>query len=217
MRILHASDIHGRWDFLVQHIKAFEQADIIMFTGDMMPEDRREPSREKNRKFQCQWFADNLLVKKVMAALGDKPVICVAGNHDFTNLATLIRRNTLNVFELSHYKPTVINGVSFSGFPNIPYINGGFSHETSRQELNHIVEILIKNQPEVLVTHAPPFGILDNNYGIEALGSLIRVAPEQIKFKHHFFGHIHECGGQKVVVNGITFYNGSCSIAVHEI
>lgn len=195
----------------------FEIADIIMFTGDMMPEDRREPSRDKNRKYQCQWFADNIHVKKVMAALGNKPVICVAGNHDYTNMATLVRRNTLNVFEMVPYKPSVINGISFGGFPNIPYINGGFSHETNRQEMEHIVGLMLKNQPEVLVTHAPPFGILDNNFGIESLGSIIRVAPEQLKFKHHFFGHVHEHGSEKVVVNGITFYNGACSMAIHEI
>ena len=61
---------------------------------------------------------------------------------------------------------------------------------------------------DILITHAPPFGILDFdgnvNYGSKELFSRIFV----IKPHLHIFGHIHSGHGIKSL-SGITFSNGS--------
>lgn len=61
---------------------------------------------------------------------------------------------------------------------------------------------------DVLITHTPPFGILDFddniNYGSEELLSHISVVAPRL----HLFGHIHAQYGIKVH-NGIIFSNGA--------
>lgn len=218
IKILHTSDIHGRWDFLVENIDLFEQADIILFTGDMFPEDRKfRFDKKKQELFQVQWFAHSNDVRTITKAIGAKPIIAIDGNHDHASLPKLLKRDTQNVFQPDSYKPVVVNGVSFSGFPNIPYINGCFNHESTDAELQILVSRILRNQPDVLVTHAPPLGIADNGFGIECLGNLVSLTPEQVKFKHHFFGHVHECAGQNQKIGETMFYNGACSVSLHEI
>ena len=58
--------------------------------------------------------------------------------------------------------------------------------ELRRRYLNMPTEV------DVLITHGPPKGILDNGNGSVAL----REAIEMRKIRKHIFGHIHECGGQ---------------------
>ena len=45
---------------------------------------------------------------------------------------------------------------------------------------------------DLLVTHGPPFGILDNNsYSKPAGSEYLRNKVFQMKPKYHVFGHIH--------------------------
>jgi Icc-related predicted phosphoesterase len=68
---------------------------------------------------------------------------------------------------------------------------------------------LIPADTDILITHAPPFGILDGTrrnprrFGSSALrGQYPRIAP-----KLHVFGHIHEGHGQ--FVNGTRYVNAA--------
>lgn len=70
---------------------------------------------------------------------------------------------------------------------------------------------------DVLLTHGPPYGILDkinagNNVGSEAL----RKRVFEIKPKFHLFGHIHESRGQHKQ-EGIHFINMAKHIVKLEI
>jgi Icc-related predicted phosphoesterase len=61
---------------------------------------------------------------------------------------------------------------------------------------------------DVLVTHSPPRGILDDGKGSIAL----REAIKRRKIRRHLFGHIHECGGRSHIETqsegaGREFYN----------
>lgn len=63
---------------------------------------------------------------------------------------------------------------------------------------------------DVLVTHGPPFGILDRNQqghpcGSRALLEAVSTKPPRV----HVFGHIHEGGGQVRLRDGVTFVNAS--------
>lgn len=67
----------------------------------------------------------------------------------------------------------------------------------------------IPNDTDILVTHGPPFGILDYpptnvNVGCE----ILRFHVEQIKPKIHVMGHIHHSRGLKEV-DGTLFINAS--------
>ena len=59
----------------------------------------------------------------------------------------------------------------------------------------------IPGDVDILITHSPPFGILDENNKRESCGSiyLTQMLDKRIKPKLHFFGHIHEQHGKELV------------------
>ena len=61
---------------------------------------------------------------------------------------------------------------------------------------------------DVLITHCPPYGILDVVDGEHQGSSSLMERVMQIKPKYHIFGHIHE-GYGKYEENGTTFLNVS--------
>ena len=68
---------------------------------------------------------------------------------------------------------------------------------------------MIPKATDILITHGPPFGILDEtvsgmNVGCEDLLETIR----QTKVKLHVFGHIHEAYGVEES-GGVKFVNAS--------
>ncbi len=66
----------------------------------------------------------------------------------------------------------------------------------------------IPEDTDILITHTPPFGILDFDdnihYGSEELLSRITTVQPRL----HLFGHIHSQHGT-IVLNGTTFSNGA--------
>ena len=64
---------------------------------------------------------------------------------------------------------------------------------------------LPENHPKtnILLTHAPPKGILDNGIGCH----LLRKWVDLHKPNHHFFGHVHETFGEKMKKEGQVFWN----------
>ena len=60
---------------------------------------------------------------------------------------------------------------------------------------------------DILVTHYPPYGILDDGFGSpEILNFVLKAQP-----KYHLFGHIHRTGGMKEV-GRVNFINISIFI-----
>jgi predicted phosphohydrolase len=64
-------------------------------------------------------------------------------------------------------------------------------------------------QVDVLVTHVPPLGILDDNgrFGSEYSLTLAR----ELKPKVHIFGHVHQCGMRMEKYGRTSFYNVAVS------
>lgn len=59
---------------------------------------------------------------------------------------------------------------------------------------------LIPKDTDILVTHSPPYGILDKTDRGQHVGSVYLKSQviHVVKPKLHVFGHIHECGGRKI-------------------
>lgn len=72
---------------------------------------------------------------------------------------------------------------------------------------------LYENMPasiDVLITHGPPFGILDPGWKVAHAGSTsLAHAVAGRAIKHHVFGHLHAAGGQSVQQDDTAFYNVS--------
>jgi Icc-related predicted phosphoesterase len=186
MRIIAVSDTHG----LHNGIQGLPDGDILVHAGDLMnsgfdPED----IWSFNRWLEAQSF---------------KHRIVTGGNHDrhFQNSPDQARSLLTNAIYLENAGVTIGN-VSFWGSPYTPeFLNWAFMYprgSAARQYWDQIPYGL-----DVLVTHGPPFGILDQAArGGEHLGceELLK-AVEEKKPKVHIFGHIH--GGAGTFENGVT-------------
>lgn len=62
---------------------------------------------------------------------------------------------------------------------------------------------------DILITHSPPHNILDESYDNYRCGSIsLTKRVFKVNPRYHFFGHIHECGGQNYEYD-TEFYNVS--------
>ena len=93
-----------------------------------------------------------------------------------------------------------IDGVKFYGVPM--FMGDCISDRQTKHYAN------IPEDTDILITHTPPFGILDFDdnihYGSEELLSRITTVQPRL----HLFGHIHSQHGT-IALNGTTFSNGA--------
>ena len=164
MRILHLSDTHGKHHLL----KGLPEADVIVHSGD-----GSENGTEKEVLDLLEWFYN----------LDYRHKIFVAGNHDLClEGAQQIENLPPNCHFLCN-SGVEIEGVKFWG---VPYFT---SDEQAGNKIQQIAEIPINT--DILITHRPPYGILDfddgNNFGcVDLLQDVLKIRP-----KFHLFGHVH--------------------------
>ena len=180
MKILHISDTHG----CHRRLHDLPQADIIVHSGDFT----MNGSEQEALDFM-NWFCD----------LSYPQTIFICGNHDDCLYGATIDGLDGNVHYLCN-SGVEINEVKFYGVPM--FMGDCITDRQTRHYAN------IPDDTDILITHTPPFGILDFddniNYGSEELLSRISVVRPRL----NLFGHIHARHGMKVF-NGITFSNGA--------
>lgn len=148
------------------------------------------------------------------SALPHKHKIFVAGNHDWlyeTNnrFARLLTAN----FNIIYLQDSFIEieGLKIYGSPWQPRFFDWAFNLMRGAELAEKWK-LIPSDADILITHGPPFGILDEvprKYWIENTGcEELRKKVEEIRPKAHIFGHIH-CGYGQIEKFGVKFINAS--------
>ena len=135
------------------------------------------------------WFCDLPFAHKIF----------IAGNHD----DCLYGANIEGLDNNSHYlcnSGIEIDGIKFYGVPMFmeDRING---HEA----LNYTK---IPIDTDILITHIPPYGILDLDEGLNYGSEKLLEKLTTLNLKAHLFGHIHSNHGSEII-NGITFSNGA--------
>lgn len=184
MKIIHISDTHG----LHRELKYLPYGDLIIHSGDISMTGKVEEVMDF-----IDWF------KK----LDYKYKIFIAGNHDYCldGKNSNIIQDFLpeNCFYLDKSGITIKN-IKFWGIPS-------FISDDLEGNFPNIIK-LIPNNTDILITHHPPFEILDNSnnisYGyIDLLNAVSKIRP-----KYHLFGHIHNSYGIKEI-NEIVFINAS--------
>jgi Icc-related predicted phosphoesterase len=222
MKILHASDLHGKPLGFMKLAWAAKAADVIVITGDMLPSSDRVVVNGMNRMlprieiaFQEDWVKHTISKMNLPYHIGDTPVICVDGNHDFLSVATVLKEaGVKNVYELDHDNLYVdLLGKRWAGFRDIPFMKGEWMGET--HDFNDLVTQTFACQPDILLTHAPPAGILSDVWGITKLTSFLQFQPHNVKA--HFFGHVHRDGGKTMKVMDTLHINGSQRVLIHDI
>src|SRR5690606_27103888 len=121
--------------------------------------------------------------------------IFVAGNHDFffeqadsDMISSVIPDGIVYLNDSS----IEINGVKFWGSPITPWFNNWAFNRNRGSEIKKHWD-LISNDIDVLITHGPPFGILNETvYGKRTGCEELLLRVYHVKPKFHIFGHIHE-------------------------
>ena len=192
MKFVFLSDTHGKHDEIT-----IPQADVFIFCGDMCSVGTL-PEVESFARF--------------LKGLPHKHKVVIAGNHDFPfeneskEVAEKMVRDAGAIY--LNDSQTVIEGIKIWGSPIQPrFFDWAFNRDRG-EEINKHWE-LIPEDTDVLITHGPPYGILDkikngNLVGCEEL----RKRVDLLKPKVHAFGHIHESSGIKEI-SGTTFVNAS--------
>lgn len=195
MKIVCISDTHN------QHGRiTLPKGDVLVHSGDITG----------RGEYQQYRSFSNWIVERA-EALGYSKVIVVPGNHDctfeteeMTARAQFSKDITLLINESCYH-----DGLIFYGSPHTPrFFDWAFNVDRDSDKMRAIWAN-VPNSTDVLITHGPPFGILDRTDRNEPVGCkpLLKRVME-ISPKLHIFGHIHH-GAGSTVVNGITFVNAS--------
>ncbi len=191
MKFVAISDTHGKHAEL-----SLPEGDVLLHAGDV-----------SNRGLQGEvqqfvhWFAKQPFQYKVF----------IAGNHDFyfekEKLAPVILDLPSDVYYLND-SGIEIEGIKIWGSPVQPwFFNWAFNRKRGEEIRKHWD--LIPNGMDILITHGPPYGILDETARNEKVGCKdLMERVELVKPKVHLFGHIHEAYGE-TMQQGTHFINAS--------
>lgn len=219
LRILHTSDLHGD---LRPLLDAPDDFDVWVDTGDFFPTAGRRFGCpiDSRREYlhQQRWWGYGKIGAKLGAKLAGRPALIVPGNHDYQFLAVNLQRAGENAYNVPLYKQAVeVCGVRFAGFREVPWIAGEWNGEVKDESA--VVGCVLDAHPDVLLTHAPPRGILDGSdqehYGFPYLRQQLDCGPTGLRV--HLFGHVHEHGGEGLVEGGIHYYNGATTARIIEV
>jgi Icc-related predicted phosphoesterase len=142
--------------------------------------------------------------------LGEQPhrhKIIVPGNHEFFLESNPERRSLLDNAHVLIDEGIEIEGMKIYGSPMTPLYGAAFGKSSPKDRERHWGRI--PDDTNVLITHGPPFGILDlspgqaERMGDPELRNRMRELPD---LRLHAFGHVHGAHGT-VERDGVTFVN----------
>ena len=143
--------------------------------------------------------------------LGELPhagKLLIPGNHEFFLEADPNRRELVPNATILMNESIEILGLKIWGSPMTPLYGGAFGLSS---ELNRVrLYSQISCDTDILVTHGPPFGILDRpsgsseHQGCRALFDRVR----ELRPKLHVFGHVHGAHGT-FTTEGTVFVNAA--------
>lgn len=198
MRICGISDTHSYHRDI-----EIPEADILICAGDIT------------------WRGELDIISDFTLWLKDIPIkhkIVILGNHELGTQKGYKREPAIDMIRSAgaHYledSDIVIDGVKFYGSPASPFFHAWEFNYQRGPEIAAVWD-KIHTDTNILITHGPPFGILDEaprdfgqfeNVGCSDLSERIE---KLTKLKAHFFGHIHAGYGFKDI-NGVQYCNVS--------
>lgn len=199
MRIFTISDIHDDFDLFAP--EDLPDADVCVVAGDLTNWGVRRPQQ---LSAALRWIVQ----------MGQQiPTLWIPGNHDigvgpntfsYQDDVTCILNQTVSVGGLTFH------GVSLSPCYTFPELADMWDYMTVDEDAER--EAYSFEKVDVVVSHAPPYGVLDSgawvvgrgqeNYGSPALADYIaRHAPRLVICGHVHEGRGHACLGRTDVYN----------------
>lgn len=190
MRVVSVSDTHS----LHHQMPKLPDADVFTHSGDFT-----HNGTQREYMHFIRWLGDQPYEYKVITP----------GNHDLFCEAD---PNFCKMYAKEHGiiylqdEQVSINGYNFYGCPWTKLF-GGMAFEVSESELMHHFD-KIPEDCNVLLTHGPPYDVLDRNSDDKPCGSKAlreKIYPKEdrpSKMRYCIFGHIHEGYGQRYIPEG---------------
>ena len=195
MRLVFISDTHSMHNNPL--MKAIPDGDILVHCGDLT---------KVGLLYDVKSFAD------FMKRQNHKHKVIIAGNHDYCfedkNEYQLQAFELLSDFTFLQDKAAIIEGIKFYGSPWQPeFMNWAFNLQRDGIDLMN-KWAAIPDDTEILLTHGPPFGVLDMTLQGEQVGcEQLERRIKQLKYLQiHAFGHIHEAYGVEEI-NKVKYIN----------
>ena len=209
LKICCISDTHEKHE----RLKMPDGIDILIYAGDFT---NWNTSKESVVNSFLNWFKNQKAKYKYL----------VCGNHElyFNSLKKSqkdaiiddLKKNNILYLENNFGDFPELN-LNIYGFPqtlkrNLFYLADAF--EVSGAKMNEICNINFDKKIDILITHCPPYQILDYTYKNKNIGSLTLLEDLilRVKPKIHIFGHNHDESGYRIYeYNGeqILFINAS--------
>lgn len=170
------------------------EADVLIFAGDMT---------------HCRTSLDVSGFNLFLAGLPHRHKIVIGGNHDH-----ILARNPekaaqlLSAAEYLLDNSIVIDGVSIYGSPWHPVFNNRACDAFALPRGKALREKweLIPSGVDILVTHTPPAGVLDQDGPVSHGCSDLTASIAALKPRYHVFGHIHRHHGM-ITCGDTSFIN----------
>ena len=189
MKFTIISDTHNH-----HHEIEIPQGDVLIHAGDITERGHKEEVIDF-----LEWFSKQPHPHKIF----------IGGNHDIymdrypVDLLELIPENVIYL----RNNGLTINKLKIWGSPVTPdFMDWSFGKERSKMDEHW------KYMPEdidILITHTPPYGILDQSSQHISLGcKFLLKKVKELKPKYHIFGHIHASYGIHKT-EATTFINAS--------
>lgn len=192
MKIICISDTHNKHKELT-----IPFGDVIIHAGDIT-----ESGTRKETLDFLKWFA----------ALPHPHKILIAGNHDFF-LEKHQKNPSVIIPENIHFlndNGVRINNVNFWGSPVTPG-NGSWAFNKNGKSELLMHWNLIPENIDFLITHSPPYGLLDELDNKQHIGCKeLYKRIKDLKIPNHIFGHVHNDYG--IVRTRNTVFINSASL-----
>lgn len=202
MKIIAISDTHDKFHLMAP----IPDGDVLIHAGDLTTSGGISSLAKA-----AEWLRKQPHKYKVM----------ISGNHDWAfananhDVAVQLFKDAGMIYLQDN--ETVIEGIKFYGAPWQPWYHD-FAFNLPR---GSVIAAKWKNIPDdtnVLITHGPPYGILDlvedNIFNMgrdlhQGCEDLINRIKQLDKLKAHIFGHLHLSGGKIEVINNVIFGNAA--------
>jgi len=190
MRILAASDIHGRHDTFrwLAELLRHGDADALVLAGDLLGVPNGFETVEAAQE------SDASVVATLLESLA-VPVHYIMGNDDVVELRP--RTHGVRSLNLTRVDQGAYNFVGYQF--TLPLMGGVFEkpEEGIGRDLASIAPLM--DERTVLVTHSPALGMLDETPLGHAGSASIRDVIDTRRVRIHIHGHIHDCFGRSGV------------------
>jgi len=196
-RITFISDTHNKHKQITEDLPG---GDILLCAGDIS-----SMGYEHEIKEFCAWFDK---IKNY------DHKIFIAGNHDWLfQRKPEVAKEIIDSYKTITYlqdEAVTLDGIKIYGSPWQPeFYSWAFNLPRNGEEISEKWEA-IPADTDILITHGPAWGILDNILGhIDKLGcELLTERIQKIQPKIHLCGHIHTGRGHRYV-NGTNHVNAA--------